>query len=100
MIRLTRIDYDGNKKPIIIDAESIESIEDGEKRTELTTKRGWTFYVVESREEVVRKVLEWQIELGARMAAQIEELRRGDADIGFVWNTSEEKLYKLAGLEE
>lgn len=79
MIRLTRIDYDGNKKPITIDAESIESIEDGEKRTELTTKRGWTFYVVESRDEVARKVVEYQ-----------QAVAKGD------WG----KLRELSGLEE
>ena len=101
MIRLTRIDYDGNKKPIIIDAESIESIEDGDKRTELTTKRGWTFYVVESRDEVARKVLEYKL-LTQRYESAFYHRIKYDSVVGYeeASHSIEQSIFKLSGLEE
>ena len=96
MIRLTRV-VAKEIKPIMLDADSIESIEPGDILTEITTKRGWVIKVKESPEEVARMVLEY------RLCMTQYKVYLDDAVLTDDWtrtSTIRHQLSLLAGLEE
>jgi uncharacterized protein YlzI (FlbEa/FlbD family) len=103
MIRLTKIDSEGNKKQIIIEVESIESIEECYGFTEITTKRGWVIKITESPQEVARKVLEWRLAMERYRAyvnaAALDEKPQSNECWELAANAKAE-LVRLAGLEE
>jgi uncharacterized protein YlzI (FlbEa/FlbD family) len=101
MIRLTnsrKRDINSQKKQIIINADSIESLESGYDETIICTKGGNEFHVSESPEEVARKVLEWKLAMinyGAAYASLIRE----EGSTNYEVDAQRDMLKLLAGLE-
>jgi len=98
MIRLTR----ANGKAIYVNPEHLVEVghdEDYAQTLVSTMAEGW--YVLESPEEVARKVLEWRLAMeryrvSYALAMQTEDSPSVSAE--HVW--SEKEMKQLAGLEE
>jgi uncharacterized protein YlzI (FlbEa/FlbD family) len=92
MIRLT------DKGDVYIAPEQIISIEPGDDGYSQINTLSGVYFVAESHEEVVRKVLEWRLLMERYRIAGAEIIKQKDAQ--WLFDDTEVRLKRIAGLEE
>ena len=94
MIRLTR----ANGQALYVNPEHLIEVGYDDKQTLVSTMaEGW--YVLETPEEVARKVLEWRLAM-ERYRAAYAEVMRNSTLAGPDLEEAEQDMLKLAGLGE